>query len=114
MKILKLVKKENAQERSRKFDSVYREGSCREIIFLKGQRYAVLSSCEKSHGKGYTTHADLAGARIKRAALIARNIPNVVIDNEGTMFCEKDGILAIMPRKQLKLENSQKLTSFWG
>lgn len=114
MKILKLAKKENAQESSRKFDSVYREGSHREVIFLKGQRYAVLSSAEKSHGKGYTTHADLAGARIKRATLIARGIPNVVIDDEGTMFREQDGILAIMPRKQLKTVNEQTHSKFWS
>lgn len=102
MIILRLAMKEDAQERTQNFHSVYRNGVHREIIFLKGQRYAVVLSCEKSHGKGYTTHADLANARIKRATLIARNIPNVVIDNEGTMYREQDGILVMLPRK-LKL-----------
>ena len=113
MRILKLVKKENAQENSRKFDSVYRNGAHREVIFLKGQRYAVLSSAEKSQGKGYTTHADLAGARIKRAALIARGIPNVVIDCEGTIFREQDGILASLPRK-LKTIGDTGYAKFWS
>lgn len=113
MRILKLAKKEDVKEQSQKFDSVYRSGSHREIVFTKGQRYAVLISCEKSNGKGYTTHADLANARLRRAALIARNIPNVVIDNEGTMFRERDGLLVIIPRKQLNIINRTQLTPFW-
>lgn len=102
MIILKLMMKEEAQDRLQNFHSIYRSGSNREIIFLKGQRYAVISSCEKSHGKGYTTHADLANARIKRAKLISRNVPNIVIDNEGTIYREQDGILVMLPRR-LKL-----------
>ena len=116
VKVLKLVKKEDAQESrpNQNFRSVYREGCHREIIFLKGQRYAVLSSSDKSKGKGYSTHADLNGARIKRGALLARNVPNLVIDSEGNIFRESNGILSLAPRQHLKIANAPTLTAYWS
>lgn len=115
VKVLKLAKKEEAKDSraNQNFRSVYREGCHREIIFLKGQRYAVLRSSEKSQGKGYTTHADLTGARIKRAALIARNVPNTVIDCEGNVFRELNGILTLAPRQRLTVANAPTLTAYW-
>lgn len=115
VRVLKLAKKEDAKDSrpNQNFRSVYREGCHREIIFLKGQRYAVLRSSEKSHGKGYTTHADLSGARIKRAALIARNVPNTVIDCEGNIFRELNGILTLAPRQHLTVINAPITNTFW-